>query len=94
MEIVKTSVRQLTVLQTEIKSFMHFLLQISAIIDQTVERSEPVYETAEDADDLMEPGIKEVCKFRADWNSSNIFAGLAKQCRRREDKVELRFESS
>jgi hypothetical protein len=93
MEIVKASVRQLTVLQTQIKSFMHFLLQISAIIDQTVERGELVYETAEDTDGLMDPGIKEGCKFRADWNSSNIFAGLAKQCRRHEDKVELRFKS-
>jgi hypothetical protein len=62
MEIVRTSVRQLTELQGQIKSFMEFLVQISSIIDQTVDRSNFVFDTAEDTDGLMDTGIKKVRK--------------------------------
>jgi hypothetical protein len=65
MEIVKASVRHLAELQTQIKSFMDFLGDISTIVDQTVERSDLVYETAEDTDGVMNPDVKKVHTFNA-----------------------------
>jgi len=65
MEIVKTSVHHLAELQAQIKSFMDFLGEISTIVDQTVERSDLVYETAEDTDGLVDPDVKKVRTFYA-----------------------------
>jgi hypothetical protein len=52
--------RQLAELQSQIQSFMDFLVQISTIIDQTVKRSKHVYATAEDTDGLIDQDIKDV----------------------------------
>ncbi|EED11877.1 hypothetical protein TSTA_110570 [Talaromyces stipitatus ATCC 10500] len=58
MEIVRTSVYHLTALQAQINSFMDFLKQISTIIDLTVNKSNFVYDIAEDTDGLIDTGIK------------------------------------
>jgi hypothetical protein len=63
MEIVTSSVQHLTELQYQIESFLDFLRNISTIIDETVDKSEFVYDTAEDIDGLMDRATKKVWKF-------------------------------
>jgi hypothetical protein len=77
MEIVKASVRHLAELQTQIKSFMDFLGDISTIVDHTVDHSNLVYGAAEDTDNVMNPDVKEVRTFHTYWARSNIYTGLA-----------------
>lgn len=62
MKIVTSSVQHLTELQYQIESFLDFLRNISTIIDETVDKSEFVYDTAEDIDGLMDRATKKVWK--------------------------------
>ncbi|RYC79574.1 hypothetical protein BFJ63_vAg17543 [Fusarium oxysporum f. sp. narcissi] len=59
MKIVQDAVRHVSQLQSRIKSFMEFLEQIASIIDNRVETSEFVHDTAEDTDGMMDPAIKQ-----------------------------------
>jgi hypothetical protein len=68
MKIVQSSVQHLTELQYQIKSFLDFLGNISKIIDETVESSEFVYDTAEDTDGLTDRSIKKVWKLEITLN--------------------------
>ncbi|KAL4934998.1 hypothetical protein BDV06DRAFT_229237 [Aspergillus oleicola] len=77
-QIVAISFKKVTELQQLVRNFMSFLLDINTIINYTAKRSQFVYETVKEKEDLIDPLIKrDLLEHAFDMKTRFIFASKA-----------------